>query len=812
VAVDKAIDAIGESTGPGLEIEIVNPDAVSFATEDGGAIVILGPELSEMMEPDFDDNLAEHMDERDLGELGRDLLDDFESDNSSRNDWEQTYKKGLDLLGLKIEDRSSPWPGACGVFHPILSEAAVRFQSQAIMETFPAGGPVRTKIVGRTSPERERQALRVRDDLNYFLTEKMSEYRGEHERMLFALPLSGAAFKKVYFDPTLGRPAAVYVPAEDFVVSYGASDLQTANRYTQIMRKHPNEIRKLQVMGFYRDVDLSSPVPDRNEIQRIKDKLSGEELTDTDDRHVLLEMHVDLDLPGYEDLGKDGEPTGIALPYVVTVEKSTGKVLSVYRNWKQDDELKLKRQHFVQYDYIPGFGFYSFGLIHLVGGIAKSATSILRQLVDAGTLSNLPAGLKARGLRIKGDSTPLMPGEFRDVDVPSGAIKDSITFLPYKEPSQVLASLLGNLVEEGRRFASIADLQIGDANQQAPVGTTLALMERAMKVMSAVQARLHASMKKELDLLVDIIETHMEGEYDYETEPGATRTKDYDGRIDVIPVTDPNAASLSQRVVQYQAALQLAQQAPQMYDLPELHRQMLVVLGIQDPGKIIPSDKDKKPVDPVSENMAILNGKPVKAFLYQDHEAHIRVHMAAMQDPKIMQLVGQSPQAGAMQAAAAAHIAEHIGFQYRREIEKQLGVELPPPDEHLPEDIEVALSKLIADAAERLLQKDQSEAQQQQNKQKMEDPVVQAQMMDMQNKQAEVQRKQAKDQADVQLRQQQQQIEVERIASQERIAGMNAGIKASSQKQVNDQNLDISNAKIHLEAMRTGADLLKGRS
>ena len=811
MAIDKAVNPLGNSSDDGLEIEIINPDAVSFELEDGGALVILGPELSEELMPGFDSNLAEHMDTRELGSLGSELLADFESDRRSREDWEETYKKGLDLLGLKIEDRSSPWPGACGVFHPILSEAAVRFQSQAIMETFPAGGPVRSKIVGKVTPERERQAIRVKDDLNYMLTEKMSEYRNEHERMLFALPLAGAAFKKVYFDPTLNRPASIYVPAEDFVVPYGASDLQTAIRYTHIMRKHPNEIRKLQVMGFYRDIDLSAPVPERNEIQQTKDKLSGEELNDLDDRHTLLEIHVDLDLPGYEDVDKDGDETGIALPYVVTVERSTGAVLSIYRNWKQEDKFKLKRQHFVQYGYIPGFGFYPFGLIHLVGGIAKSATSILRQLVDAGTLANLPAGLKARGLRIKGDSTPLMPGEFRDVDVPSGAIKDSITFLPYKEPSQVLAGLLGTMVEEGRRFASIADLQIGDANQNAPVGTTLALMERSMKVMSAVQARLHASMKQELDLLVDIIRTHMQGDYDYETDMGATRTNDYDGRIDVIPVTDPNAASLSQRVVQYQAALQLAQQAPQMYDLPELHREMLTVLGIQDPGKIIPSEKDKKPMDPVSENMAILSGKPVKAFLYQDHEAHIRVHMSAMQDPKIMQLVGQSPQAGPMQAAAMAHISEHIGFQYRKEIEKQLGVELPPPGEDLPEDIEVALSRLMSDAGEKLMQKSQAEVQQQMNQQKMEDPVVQAQMMDMQNKQAEVQRKAAKDQADIQIRQQGQQIEMERIASQERIAGVNAGIKIATSRQVNDQKNEHENAKIALKAFDTGVNISKGR-
>lgn len=809
MSIDKALNPLGNASEPGLEIEIVNPDAVSIETEDGGAIVILGPELSEQLAPDFGSNLADHIEERELHAIGQQLISDFESDLRSREDWERTYKQGLDLLGLKIEDRSSPWPGACGVFHPILSEAAVRFQSQSIMETFPAGGPVRTKIVGKTTPERERQAQRVKEDLNYFLTEKISDYRSEHERMLFALPLSGAAFKKVYYDPTLGRPSSVYVPAEEFVVPYGASDLLTSPRYTHIMRKNENEIRKLQVIGFYRDVDLSTPVPDRNDIQRTKDRLSGEEQINTDDRHILLEIHVDLDIPGYEDIGKDGEPTGIALPYVVTVEKSTGTILSIYRNWNQNDPLKLKRQHFVQYTYIPGFGFYGFGLIHLVGGIAKSATSILRQLVDAGTLSNLPAGLKARGLRIKGDSTPLMPGEFRDVDVPSGAIKDSITFLPYKEPSQVLAGLLGTLVEEGRRFASIADLQIGDGNQNAPVGTTLALMERAMKVMSAVQARLHASMKQELDLLVDIIHEQMPSEYEYDTDIDATRTADYDGRIDVIPVTDPNAASLSQRVVQYQAALQLAQQAPQLYDLPELHRQMLTVLGVQDPGKIIPSDNDKKPMDPVSENMAILSGKPVKAFLYQDHEAHIQVHMTAMQDPKILQLVGQSPQASAIQAAAMAHISEHIGFQYRREIEKQLGVELPPPDEHLPEDVEVQLSRLVADAAQRLLQKDQAQVQQQEMQQKMQDPVVIAQMQDMQNKQAEIQRKAAKDQADIELRRNQQRIEEERIASQERIAGVNAGIKAASQKQSNDQKGEFDAAKIKLDAFKAGVDAMR---
>ena len=824
MAIDKALSGYEpdeQSPSEEIEIQIVNPDAVSVETPDGGAIVILGPELSEQLSPGFGANLAEHLAKEELASISYKLLDEFDNDLGSRKDWERTYKKGLDLLGLKIEERSTPWPGACGVFHPILSEAAVRFQSQAIMETFPAGGPVKTKIIGRPTPEKEKQALRIKEDLNYMLTERMSEYRSEHERMLFSLPLAGCGFKKVYFDPSLKRPVSMYVPAEDMVVPYGATDLQSCPRYAHVMKKFQNDVRKLQVSGFYRDIDLPEPTPEQSEIQKSKDELTGEDQLVNDNRHTLIEFHVDYDLPGFED-EEDGETTGIALPYVITLDKQSGEVLSIYRNWRQDDDRKLKRLHFVPYDYIPGFGFYSFGLIHLIGGIAKSATSILRQLVDAGTLSNLPAGLKARGLRIKGDSTPLMPGEFRDVDVPSGAIKDAITFMPYKEPSQVLSALLGNMVEEGRRFASIADLQIGDANQQAPVGTTLALMERAMKVMSAVQARLHASMKKELDLLVDIIKHHMEGEYEYETDPGATRTNDYDDKIDVFPVTDPNAASLSQRVVQYQAALQLAGQAPQMYDMPELHRQMLAVLGLNDIEKIIPDTKDKKPKDPVSENMDILAGKPVQAFLYQDHEAHIQVHMAAMQDPKIMQLVGQSPMASTIQAAAMAHLNEHIGFQYRKEIEKQLGVDLPPVDQELPPDVEVSLSRLTAEAASKLLQKDQAEAQQQQAQQQMQDPVLQMQMAELQNQKEELALKAKKIDADIAAKQQQLANDAARIQSQERIATI-----AAQNKQDNDTakmklaGMEFGNksqierdreaAKMQLEGMRFGRELAQNR-
>jgi hypothetical protein len=809
MSVDKPLEPLMGESAAEVTIDVVNPDAVTIETEDGGAIVILGPRLSDEVEPDFGANLAEHIDDGVLSTISQELVTHFENDLRSRADWEKTYKSGLDLLGLKIEDRSTPWAGACGVFHPILSEAAVRFQSQSIMETFPAGGPVRTKIAGKVTPEKEKQAIRVKEDLNYFLTGKMSEYRSEHERLLFNLPLAGAAFKKVYYDPSLGRPVAMFVPAEDLVAPYGASDLVSCPRYTHIMYKYPNELKKLQVSGFYRDMDLPEPVTQISQIQQSKNELTGETEANADDRHQLLEMHVELDIEGFEDLDKDGEPTGIALPYVVTIDRQSGLVLSIYRNWRQDDSLKLKRMHFVQYGYVPGFGFYAFGLIHLIGGIAKSATSILRQLVDAGTLANLPAGLKARGLRIKGDSTPLMPGEFRDVDVPSGAIKDAITFLPYKEPSQVLAALLGTMVEEGRRFASIADLQIGDSNQQAPVGTTLALMERAMKVMSAVQARLHASLAQELDILVEIIKTHAPDEYEYETDPGATRGKDYDDRVDVIPVTDPNAASLSQRVVQYQAALQLAAQAPNMYDLPELHRQMLAVLGINDIDKIIPSTKDKRPADPISENMDILNGKPVKAFIYQDHEAHIQAHMSAMQNPRIMALVGQNPMAGGIQAAMMAHINEHIAFQYRREIEEQLGVQLPEPNAELPEDAEVMLSKLVAEASNRLLAKDQAEAQQQQIQQQMQDPVVQAQMQDAQNKAMEVQRKIAKDQADNMAKADQRQIERDRIASQERIAGVNAGIKASNERDKIVLTADKNKADARLAGFKAGQEAMR---
>lgn len=800
ISTDKALPAVGEELPEGepLEIEITNPETVTVETPDGGAIVLFGDDPT--APPEFDANLAEHIDEDELQKIASDLISMFDADKASRRDWEQTYVKGLELLGTKFEERTIPWSGACGVGHPLLAEAAVRFQATSIMETFPAAGPVKTKIQGAVTVDREKQAKRVQEDMNWLLTDRMTEFRPEHEKMLFNLALGGTAVKKVYYDPTLGRPVSMFVPAEDFVIPYGASDLRSAPRYTHVMRRYANEVRKLQATGFYRDVDLPEPSPDYGEVQQKRDRLTSDEPSvEHDDRHTLLEMHVEYDLPGFED-EKDGEQTGIALPYVVTIDKSSSTILSIRRNWREDDDLKVKRIWFTDYHYIPAFGFYSFGLIHLIGGITKSSTSILRQLIDAGTLSNLPGGLKSRGLRIKGDSTPIMPGEFRDVDVPSGAIKDAITFLPYKEPSAVLAQLLGSLVEEGRRFASISEMEIGDSNQEAPVGTTLALMERAMKVQSAVQARAHASMRRELSLLVEIVRDNLPAEYEYETDPGATRTEDYDDRVDILPVSDPNATTMSQRVVQYQAALQLAAQAPQMYDLPELHRQMLGVLGIQNVEKIIPSTEEQPPVDPVTENMNILAGKPVKAFLYQDHEAHIRVHMAAMQDPKIAALVGQSPQASTIMGAAQAHVAEHLGFAYRKQIEKQMGVSLPAPEESLPEDVEVQLSKLVADAADRLLAQNKAEAQQQQIQQQQQDPIIQMQQQELRLKEEELKRKQAKDMVDAKAEAERLRIERERIASQERQSGARIGLDAVAKKEAVASKERVAGAQIGLQA------------
>jgi hypothetical protein len=784
MAIEKALYAaptgledMVEGIEPDIEIEIEDPESVSIKA--GGLEIEIEPTE---MDDEFNENLAEKIDDDILVELAGDLLGEVQSDLDSRKDWVQTYVDGLELLGLKIEERTEPWPGACGVYHPLLSEALVKFQSETIMETFPAAGPVKTSILGQETTEKIEASQRVKDDMNYQLTEVMVEYRPEHERMLWGLGLSGNAFKKVYFDPSLGRQVSLFVPAEDMVVPYGASSLETSERVTHVMRKTKNELRKLQVMGFYRDIELDDPTDTLDEIEKKIAEQMGFRATQ-DDRYKILEIHTYLDLPGYEDKDEKGEETGIALPYVVTIEKGTEEILAIRRNYHPDDPLKKKRDHFVHYGYIPGFGFYCFGLIHLIGAFAKSGTSILRQLVDAGVLSNLPGGFKTKGLRVKGDDTPIAPAEFRDVDVASGTIKDNIMTLPYKEPSQVLYSLLGTIVEEGRRFASAADLKVSDMSAQSPVGTTLAILERTLKVMSAVQARIHYAMKQEFKLLKNIIRDYTPEEYDYEPLEGPPRAKrsDYD-MVEVMPVSDPNAATMSQKVVQYQAALQLAQSAPQLYDLPLLHRQMLEVLGIKNAAKLVPIDDDQKPTDPVSENMDALNEKPIKAFIYQDHAAHITVHMSMLQDPVTQQMLQQNPKAQFIVAAMMAHIMEHYGFQYRKNLEEKLGVPYPAPNEEMPEDMEVEISRLAAAGAQKLLQANQSMMAQQQAQQAQQDPIVQMQQAELQLKAAELQRKAQKDQTDAQLKRQQQQIEQQRIATQAEIEGAKLGAQIARER------------------------------
>jgi hypothetical protein len=757
-----------------IEIEIVDPEEVTISM-DGMEIVIGGEE-----EEDFDANLVDYLDESTVTGIVTDLVGDYDDDINSRKDWMQTYVDGLELLGMKIEERADPWIGACGVYHPLLSEALVKFQAEIMMSTFPAAGPVKTQIIGKETPEKKDAATRVQDDMNYQLTDVMTEFRPEHERMVWGLGLSGNAFKKVYFDPNFDRQTSIFVPAEDLVVPYGASNIQTSPRVTHVMRKTENELRKLQVAGFYADIDLGEPNNMLDEVEKkIAEKMGFRALSD--DRYKLLEINVDLDIPGYEHKDKDGEPTGIALPYIVTIEHGSRKCLAIRRNWKQGDKLHTKRQHYVHYGYVPGFGFYCFGLIHLVGAFAKSGTSILRQLVDAGTLANLPGGFKTRGLRVKGDDTPIGPAEWRDVDVPSGTIADNIMALPYKEPSQVLASLLDKIVDEGRKFASAADIQVADMSANSPVGTTLAILERSLKVMTAVQARIHYSFKQELALLRDIIRDFTPDEYSYEPEEGSRKAKksDYD-LVDVIPVSDPNAATMAQKIVQYQAVIQLAQQAPQIYDLPQLHRQMLDVLGVKNAQKLVPLPDDEMPKDPVSENMAALKGEPIKAFITQDQQAHIAVHQTFMQDPVIMQTIGQNPKANLIMASLQAHIAEHLGFHYRTMIEKQMGVPLPAPDKQLPDDVEVQLSQLIAQASAQLLQANQAQAQQAQAQQLAQDPLIQIQQAELQIKGQEAQRKAQKDATDAQLKQSQQQIERERIMTQKEIDM--ARIQATVQK------------------------------
>jgi putative ubiquitin-RnfH superfamily antitoxin RatB of RatAB toxin-antitoxin module len=794
MSVDKALyelpQGLAAIDGPDIEIEV----------EPEGEMEVDIVEISD----EFHENLAETIPDSVLATLGSELIDDFTSDVDSRKDWIQTYVDGLELLGLKIEERSEPWEGACGVYHPILAEAVVKFQAETIMETFPASGPVRTQIIGKETPEKKESATRVEEDMNYEITDVMTEFRPEHERMLWGMGLSGNGFKKVYEDGQIGRQVSMYVPADDLVVPYGASNLQTAERITHVMRKTENEMRKLQVSGFYRDVDLGDPVNVLDEVEKkIAEKL-GFRAT-TDDRFKVLEMHVDLDLEGYEHTDESGEPTGIALPYVVSIEKNTGTVLSIRRNWREGDKKHEKRQHFVHYGYIPGFGFYCFGIVHLLGAFAKSGTSILRQLVDAGSLANLPGGFKTRGLRVKGDDTPIAPGEFRDVDVPSGAMKDNIMPLPYKEPSQTLITLLNQIIEDGRRFASAGDLKVADMSANSPVGTTLAILERTLKVMSAIQARIHYSMKQEFKLLKEIIASNAPDEYGYQPQEGSRKAKksDYDA-VNIIPVSDPNAATMSQKVVQYQAVLQLSQTAPQLYNLPFLHRQMLGVIGIKNAAKLVPLPEDEKPCDPITENMNVLKSKPLKAFMYQDHEAHIKIHMAAMNDPKIKQAIGQNPQAPIMFQAMQAHITEHVGMEYKRQMEEAMGIQIPYEDDtgenHMTPQMEMQISRMAVPVAQQLLNQNKTAIAAQQAQQAAQDPVIQMQMKELQLKAQEIGIKEKKMAMDAAAKADQIEIEKQRIIAQKEIAGMQVGAKTAKDK------ADLE-AKQRLEGLRIGAQI-----
>ena len=810
-SIDKGLYAapmgLDEEMGmaPPIEIEVENPDSMSIGI--GDIEIDLMPGSDTEGGEEFDANLADYMDDSALNSLGGELVADFDKDINDRKDWIKTYVEGLKLLGLKYEERTEPWNGACGVFHPMLTESVVRFQSEGIMETFPAAGPVKTQILGKDTPEKEEASARVREDMNYQLTEVMQEYRPEHEKLLWNLPLSGSAFKKVYYDPSIGRQVAMFIPAEDIVVPYGASNLERAERVTHVMRKTENEIAKLQEAGFYSDVDLGDPSNELDDIERQKAEETGMTAVQ-DDRYRILEMHVDLDLKGYEHTGADGKPTGIALPYVVTVEKATTKILAIRRNWYEGDELHMKRQHFVHYQYIPGFGFYGYGLIHLIGGYAKSATMLIRQLVDAGTLSNLPGGLKSRGLRVKGDDTPIAPGEFRDVDVPSGSIRDNILPLPYKEPSQVLFALFQNIVQEGRQFASSGDMNVSDMSAQAPVGTTLAILERTLKVMGAVQARMHYSMRQEFRLLKAIIADYTPEEYDYEPVDGSRRAKksDYD-MVSVIPVSDPNASTMAQKIVQYQAALQLAQTAPQLYDLPLLHRQMIEVLGIKNAAKLIPIEDDQTPTDPVQENQNILTNKPTKAFIEQDHQAHIAVHTSMLQNPKIMGMIQQTPQGQALIAAMQAHINEHLAFAYRKEVEQTVGLLLPTEEQekNMAPEVAAQVAQLSAQASMRMAQQAQAAAAQQQVQQQAQDPIIQMQQQELQIKMQELQLKAQKQQIDAAAKADQLRIEEARIAAQKEIAAMQVGASSAAAKdKLQKQQL--------IEGTKIGADIAKHRA
>jgi hypothetical protein len=799
MAIEKGLysapKGVDEEVGEGeLEIEIVNPESVTL--DDGSMEITLMPDAEGAMGGEFDENLAEVLEDSDLNSLANDICDMVESDIDSRKEWADTFVKGLDVLGFKYEERTEPWEGACGVYSTVLAEAAIRFQAETMSETFPSAGPVKTKILGEETKEKEEAAERVKADMNYELTENMVEYRPEHERMLYSLGLAGSAFKKVYYDPNMGRQMAVYIPAEDVIVPYGASHIETAERVTHVMRKTKNDLKKLQANGFYREVDLGDPQPYHSDIEERKAEEGGYSLTD-DDRFTVYEIHADLVIEGVGDSDEDD----IAKPYVVTLERGSNEILAIRRNWSQDDALMLKRQHFVHYVYVPGFGFYGLGLIHIIGGYAKAGTSLIRQLVDAGTLANLPGGLKSRGLRIKGDDAPITPGEFKDVDVPSGSIRDNIMPLPYKEPSQTLLALLDKITQEGRRLGAISDMNISDMSANAPVGTTLALLERTLKPMAAVQARVHYAMKQEFKLLKMLMAEYAPTEYAYQPARGevSARQSDY-MLIDVIPVSDPNSSTMAQRVVQYQAVLQMSQQAPQIYDLPQLHRQMIDVLGVKNADKLVPTKDDMKPVDPISENMAALMGKPMKAFIYQDQDAHIETHMAFMQDPMIAQMIGQNPQAKQIMSSLQAHIAEHLGYKYRKDIEERLGVELPAPNAQLPEEIEVNLARLVATAAKDLTQAHQQQAAQEKAQKQQQDPLFQLKQAEVQIKQSEVDRKSKKDQADAMR-------DAKKLELDEQELMMDAekdGIKMTASKQEADNRLDLELFKT-MQPNKTGS-------
>ncbi len=771
-----------------LEIEIVDPEMVTLSDGSMEITLIPGGDESDLL--GFDANLVEALDEGYLNELAGDLIGMVDGDVDSRKDWADTYVKGLDILGFKYEERTTPWQGACGVNSTVLAEAAIRFQAETMSETFPAAGPVKVKVLGKETKDKLEAAERVKADMNYELTENMVEYRPEHERMLYSLGLAGSAFKKVYFDPNMGRQAAIYIPAEDVIVPYGASNIESAERVTHVMRKTKNEVMRLQASGFYTDIELGDPAPFHTDIEEKKAEEGGYDITD-DDRYTIYEIHADLIIEGIDD------EDGLAKPYIFTIERGTENVLAIRRNWDEEDMLNMKRQHFVHYVYVPGFGFYGLGLIHIVGGYAKAGTSIIRQLVDAGTLSNLPGGLKSRGLRIKGDDSPIEPGEFKDVDVPSGSIRENIMPLPYKEPSQTLLALLNQITTEGRRLGAISDMNISDMSANAPVGTTLALLERTLKPMAAVQARVHYAMKLEFKMLKAIMAEEASVEYDYMPNRGevAARQSDY-AMVDVIPVSDPNSSTMAQRVVQYQAVLQMSQQAPQIYNLPQLHRQMIEVLGVKNADKLVPTEDDIRPTDPVSENMNVLTGTPIKAFINQDHEAHIMAHQSFMQDPMVAQTIGQNPQAQQIMAALQAHLAEHIGFRYRKQLEDKLGVALPPPNEELPEEIEVQLSRLISEGGKQLTQQHQQEAAQKQAQQKQQDPIVQLQQAELQVKQQEVQRKAQKDQADIQLKQ----AELQRKTQ-----------KDQADVTIDQQQLEIERQELEIDAQKAGAKLAADR-